>query len=196
MKQLITVVGLNLPPLVLTGFLLYQLHAATHSVVSELSSCSTGQLNIPRRLYKMSTLPSGQTGLPCKPQILARGRLAYGLSVSTCPSIYLVYKDLSATGDCGIIGPTHARLTLPYHISDELTWRDVGVADLANLFSNWTSRSPDSQWDESIDDYDKILCYTSLMYPRGLQTVEATWASCSDPDFDGSLRKSLSLQES
>lgn len=144
----------------------------------------------------MSPLPSGQTDLPCKPQIPARGRLAYGLFSSTSPSIYLVYNDLSATGDCGTIGPTHARLTLPYLISDVSTWKDSGIdagpINLANLFSNCTctSRSPDyryPQWDLSKYKYDQIHCYPELSYPLGLQTAEFAWASCSDPAFDGSV---------
>ena len=203
LKQLITVVGLYFLPPLKPGCLLQQLHAATHFVVlkHQLSSCSTGQLDIPPRLCTMSPLPSGQTDLPCKPQVLAQGRLAYGLFGSTSPSIYLVYKGLSATGPCGIKGPTHARLTLPYLKSDVSTWRDAGFEavpiNIADLFSNCTSRSPGyypfstlmipSNWEIDKYEYDRLHCYPSVLYPKGLQTVESAWARCSLPEFDGDL---------
>lgn len=128
LKQLITVVGLYFLPPLKPGCLLQQLHAAIHFVVlkHQLSSCSTGQLNIPPRLCKMSQLPSGQTDLPCKPQVLAQGRLAYGLFGSTSPSIYLVYKGLSAAGPCGIKGPTHARLT---YLTSNLMYQPGGMLE-------------------------------------------------------------------
>lgn len=65
---------------------------------------------------------------------------------STSPSAYVVFEGISATGPCGIIGPTYARYTTSYAESDISSFRlnQPGLAhtiDYADLFSNCTTRA-------------------------------------------------------
>lgn len=65
---------------------------------------------------------------------------------STSPSAYVVFEGISATGPCGIIGPTYARYTTSYAESDVSSFRlnQPGLPhtiDYADLFSNCTARA-------------------------------------------------------
>lgn len=65
---------------------------------------------------------------------------------STSPSAYVVFEGISATGPCGIIGPTYARYTTSYAESDVSSFRlnlpgQPHTIDYADLFSNCTTRA-------------------------------------------------------
>lgn len=120
---------------------------------------------------------------------------------STSPSVYVVYTEISAVGECGTVGPTYIRLTLPYLESDISTWtseighyRIATPLDFAAFFSNCTPRlriQGRRDAHPSQVEYEKTHCHPSIVYPKGLQTVESAWASCTDPDFEydkGGLR--------
>lgn len=65
-----------------------------------------------------------QTDLPSKLKPDRLIQLLVYICSSTAPSVYLVYKGISATGDCGSGGPSgrigfsHASLTLSYAQSE------------------------------------------------------------------------------
>ena len=125
---------------------------------------------------------------------------------STSPSVYLVYKGVSATGDCGIgghggkIGSSHASLTLSYAQSDIKSYvggrLDAQNVDFAQLFPNCSSSSfvtpyvsaggffPDSVL-SSISS-DQVHYRPLLIYNAGLQDADPAWAKCTTPFFDGS----------
>ena len=123
--------------------------------------------------------------------------------------MYVVYKDVAASGDCGQIGPSSAAVTLGYDPSEVQSYLPGGLSkvapiDYAQLWSNCTTKHPSdtvsqppsclditvseelskcqatwSQFEASQDNQD-AHCYPQLSYPTGLQKVNTAWASCAD----------------
>ena len=84
--------------------------------------------------------------------VLKISSLANYLSFSTFPSVYLVYIGISATGECGVVGPTYARLTQSFDPASIHTaiggygnWAPLNFTD---LFSNCTTREPNEPYPE------------------------------------------------
>ena len=192
LRKRITVAELRtlLNPATQHGRLQLPRHAATLIAKSkfQLSRCSTGPLRHP---CLTSLLSSDQTDLPSKlkPDHLIQ-LLAY-ICFSNSPSRYLVYKGISATGDCGFGGPSgtigssHASLTLSYAQSEIKSCGtaryqlDVQTVNFASLLTNCSSTNfaaPSFSAGKSIPDseinsisYDQIHCHPLLVYNSGLQ---------------------------
>ena len=92
----------------------------------------------------------GQTDLPSKLKPDRLIQLLVYICFSTSPSVYLVYKGISATGDCGSGGPSgtigfsHASLTLSYAQSEIKSYStapyqlDVQTVNFALIFPNYS----------------------------------------------------------
>ena len=95
----------------------------------------------------MSLLLLGQMDLPSKSRRRIKERsLVDSPYFSTSPSAYVVLEGISATGPCGIIGPTYASLTTSYAESDVSSFRlnQPGLPytiNYADFFSNCTTRA-------------------------------------------------------
>lgn len=100
----------------------------------------------------------------------------------------MVYKNISASGDCGIVGPTYASLTNSYAPSDIRTAVNsggFGAANLLNyddLWSNCTSLQPKS--------YSPPACAATLGGTAGQISDPAASAACMSQ-----INKLESMQE-
>lgn len=114
--------------------------------------------------------------------------VADGFHFSTYPSVYVVYKDISASGDCGIVGPTYASLTNSYAPSDIRTAVNTGGFGAVNLlnyddlWSNCTSLQPKS--------YSPPACAATLGGTAGQTSDPAASAACMSQ-----INKLESMQE-
>ena len=94
---------------------------------------------------------------------------ASGFHSSAYPSVYVVFKDISATGECGVVGPTYAALTRSFAPSAIMTFPLTKPAlgeeeplNYADLFSNCITREANES-------------------NIGLQEANPAWATCTAP---------------
>ena len=123
------------------------------------------------------------------------------MAPSISPSVYVVFKDVSATNGCGILGRAYANVTIPYGPSELSTlWStDQGPLNYADLYSNCSelaasisrtfvcqsdgaNTTPDcsSQLSANIT-YNDVLskhCFPRLEFPTRLTSYHPNWASC------------------
>ncbi|KAI9719263.1 MAG: hypothetical protein M1812_003593 [Candelaria pacifica] len=125
----------------------------------------------------------------------------------TYPSVYIVYKQLSATNDCGVLGTTFASLTRAYPSNEIQTVPYTGPygnylsLNYDDLWSNCTSREPPgrktvcntpSTGGPCVESYittnplpvlEQIHCHPSIRYPSGLETLDPAWSTCHPANF-------------
>ena len=145
-KKRITVVGLPLADINRRGIPSSAHHAAILIATFKLRLLNfiTG---LPHHPLRMSLLRLDKAVLPCEPQACLEGP-ASGFHSGAYPSVYVVFKGISATGECGILGPTYAALTRSFAPSAIMTFPLTESAlgkeeplNYADLFSNCTTRS-------------------------------------------------------
>ena len=125
---------------------------------------------------------------------------------STSPSVYVIYRGVSATGGCSTIGSTYASVTISYSQNELRTFSEgkFGVFNFADLYSNCTTQTappvasqPDctdspgahtclSLLDKVQSDQDNQLkhCYPQLEYPYKVRALEPEWANCESASED------------
>lgn len=121
--------------------------------------------------------------------------------------MYIVYKGVSAYGQCGKIGPTYASLTFSYDPSEISTFDEEastsGSITYADLFSNCTARAANYTYPQpdctnlspscisqdnsvaSLVSFDQLHCYPYLNYPNGLQAANPAWFTYVDTNIEG-----------
>ena len=98
---------------------------------------------------------------------------------SISPSAYVVFKDVAATNDCGLIGSAIASTMVAFAPSDLLMGEqaeDGTPIDYAQIPSSCPSSAPSY----SADSYN--LCFPSLVMPLQVFDMNPAWKNCNgDP---------------
>ncbi|KAI9706019.1 MAG: hypothetical protein M1836_005425 [Candelina mexicana] len=103
----------------------------------------------------------------------------------TYPSVYVVYQQLSASNDCGVLGRTFASLTKAYASDAIMTLKPNGAYGLSNsldyndLWTNCTSRAPTT----NLPNWEQVHCHPSIAYPKGLESMDPAWSTCHPGNF-------------
>ncbi len=127
-------------------------------------------------------------------------------SHSKSPSVYVVYRGVSATAGCSNIGNTYASVTISYEQNELRTFSEgaFGVFNFADLYTNCTTQTapPSYTWpncndspgertcasllDKVQSDEDGVLkhCYPQLKYPYKVRSLNPEWANYESASED------------
>lgn len=112
-------------------------------------------------------------------ELLYQSTLAKPALSSTFPSVYVVYWDVSATNDCGIIGEAYSTITIIYGSSELRTI--TGGSEGTNFSPiNYANLSPEcSTTKDGFYPSDRQFCYEDTFVTDARQSSQCLLAAMS-----------------